>query len=76
MLLPAGGAASNWWRRLLPVLGVPMRQLWDGGFGFLTANLAPEEDATQRAPEQAAGQAIVAFEDHRDAEQVQRLWDA
>ncbi len=54
-----------------------MRQFQDGGFGFLTATLAPpEEDAAQGAPDQAPAQAIVAFEDRRDAEQVQWLWDA
>ena len=61
------------------MLCVPVRQFADGGFGFLTADLtAPEEAEEGAAPDQAGAsdQAIVAFEDRGDAQQVQWLWDA
>ena len=69
----AGEHAGDWWE-CLPVLCVPVRQLHDGGFGFLSADLTPEAE-----PGAAAAQprrAIVAFEDRGDAQQVQWLWDA
>lgn len=69
----AGQHGSAWWERL-PLLCVPVRQFSDGGFGFLTADISSDEEPNEAAAEPI--QAIVAFEDRGEAQQVQWLWDA
>ena len=67
---------DHWWQRL-PVVCMPVRELTDGGFGFLTADLFDDlsDEGGEAERDGALKLALVAFEDRDDAQQVQWLWD-
>ena len=60
------GEHPDWWKEL-KVVHVPTRDYPDGGFGFLITSAARDGKVTP---------SIVAFESHKDCEEVHWLWDS